>query len=653
MKTYGSSSKRQDEADKFDLYKDDQVASEAGAMAGWDLPATLRNDFAQHDPTPMFLEPSSTVPDNTMSQQRLIQEALAVDGMTLSHNKGDQSQPSESSIPWSAYLTATQMKSPATQAKSSLTQEKSPATQDKSPIAGPKSSIVGKPVDDGSMMGPPEQPTASAKGRSQTLSAHPRSTHTTIQSSPVRNATQASIQSPTQPNTAKALQRTKTVNARSSSDRKAKQATQRISEIEVLAEGEDEAVQNSDPPKKAATAKSNSSRGNEIRSETGNPSSDDLIGFPKEQYVPRPSRRRTIRAEAETITPSQPPEATARAKRRKTNHEAPLMHEQENIEAIVNMGFSPQRAKAALNEASGNIERAVGILTASPSKETKPRPTIEEEVVIDDVHVEEIPKQGEIEFEKADQIPPKSTLVTVEIPAAKSSPVKQTVEVDTDLATATVQITESESPSIQRKTKLAPSTRRSVKPSRSHTTAAIPSKKKTRKILDSDDDSEMEISPVAPKFEDLDDLAFDTEEIKKAVASKVPQDKKRGRGRPRKSDVKAPVPVPSKAAEAEMDELADDQVHVGQGQSEAANGGATDLPEPEVQHADKSPEKAKPPASTPQQQMTERVSKATPQKEATTKKAASHSPINKSKVPLRVGLSRRMRIPSLLKIVKK
>jgi hypothetical protein len=53
------------------------------------------------------------------------------------------------------------------------------------------------------------------------------------------------------------------------------------------------------------------------------------------------------------------------------------------------------------------------------------------------------------------------------------------------------------------------------------------------------------------------------------------------------------------------------------------------------------------PPSTPDQQP------GTSQKGAAPKVVPQHSPINKSKVPLRVGLSRKNRIAPLLKIIKK
>ena len=122
IRTYGSSSKRMRMSShdaQFQALKDQdqgQEGDKAGASSGdhlgiqdnndgtWDLPATLRDDFVQHDPKPMFSEPSSTVPDNTMTQQRIFQEALQANQSPVLDLKGDQLERTDSSIPWSTYL---------------------------------------------------------------------------------------------------------------------------------------------------------------------------------------------------------------------------------------------------------------------------------------------------------------------------------------------------------------------------------------------------------------------------------------------------------------------------------------------------------------------------------------------------------------------
>jgi len=135
-RTYGSANSRQQfngESSQFDaLTTVDQKESSPnlGSREGregqgnrlvgpiWDLPATIRDDFVQHEPVSMFRDASSTVPDNTLTQRRLLEEALSEDRLLLLPDQQDQTPSDEntSSIPWSAYL-ATQEVSYASQLK--------------------------------------------------------------------------------------------------------------------------------------------------------------------------------------------------------------------------------------------------------------------------------------------------------------------------------------------------------------------------------------------------------------------------------------------------------------------------------------------------------------------------------------------------------
>jgi hypothetical protein len=75
-----------------------------GREKTWDLPPSMRDDFAQHDPVSMFpdADASSTIPDNTFTQKRLIEEALSVKQIVIkAHSQTQASACSEFSIPWS------------------------------------------------------------------------------------------------------------------------------------------------------------------------------------------------------------------------------------------------------------------------------------------------------------------------------------------------------------------------------------------------------------------------------------------------------------------------------------------------------------------------------------------------------------------------
>ncbi|TID21713.1 hypothetical protein E6O75_ATG05108 [Venturia nashicola] len=161
VKTYGSSSKRtrgllNPGSSLFDdLKTDDQKSPDATITTAeemepvqkssdktWSLPASLRQAFQEHEPVSMFPDPSSTVPDNTMTQQRLIEQALSNSRLPLPAQPTEEAAASTtSSFPWSTYLE----QSPESKAQTPLkiTQisqmlipdEPSPAAVDPKPLA--------------------------------------------------------------------------------------------------------------------------------------------------------------------------------------------------------------------------------------------------------------------------------------------------------------------------------------------------------------------------------------------------------------------------------------------------------------------------------------------------------------------------------------
>jgi hypothetical protein len=131
VKTYGSSSKRtrglvDSESSLFDELKADEQRSTGATITQkdedelaknpaentWDLLASIRQDFQEHEPVSMFPDPSSTVPDNSMTQQRLIEEALSNQMLPPSIQQAEETAASTtSSIPWSTYLESTEVSS--------------------------------------------------------------------------------------------------------------------------------------------------------------------------------------------------------------------------------------------------------------------------------------------------------------------------------------------------------------------------------------------------------------------------------------------------------------------------------------------------------------------------------------------------------------
>jgi hypothetical protein len=117
LKTYGSSRIQRNEISISELFMNreestytnennvNRVQVEARGR-NWDLSASIQDDFARHEPVSMFPDASSTIPDNTLTQKRIIDEALSADKLLPLPNPqvSPPSGNSPSSIPWSDYL---------------------------------------------------------------------------------------------------------------------------------------------------------------------------------------------------------------------------------------------------------------------------------------------------------------------------------------------------------------------------------------------------------------------------------------------------------------------------------------------------------------------------------------------------------------------
>jgi hypothetical protein len=85
--------------------QDERNLDKSSAEKPWDLPASIRQDFQEHEPVSMFPEPSSTVPDNTMTQQRIVEEALSNQMLPPPIQPVEEPTTSTAStIPWSTYM---------------------------------------------------------------------------------------------------------------------------------------------------------------------------------------------------------------------------------------------------------------------------------------------------------------------------------------------------------------------------------------------------------------------------------------------------------------------------------------------------------------------------------------------------------------------
>ena len=88
-----------------------QISRSAGTTNGvdWVLEGTMHEAYTQHNPNAMFPEPSSTIPNATLTQQRVMEGVLAPALLGSDVDSGRTPFQPDASIPWSEYL-----KSPTT-----------------------------------------------------------------------------------------------------------------------------------------------------------------------------------------------------------------------------------------------------------------------------------------------------------------------------------------------------------------------------------------------------------------------------------------------------------------------------------------------------------------------------------------------------------
>jgi hypothetical protein len=72
--------------------------------AGWLLEGTMRDAYVEHDPNAMFPDASSTVPNATLTQQRVMNEILAPAFLGSDVDAERAPFQPDASIPWSEYL---------------------------------------------------------------------------------------------------------------------------------------------------------------------------------------------------------------------------------------------------------------------------------------------------------------------------------------------------------------------------------------------------------------------------------------------------------------------------------------------------------------------------------------------------------------------
>jgi len=292
----------------------------------WDLPDTIREDWVQHEPNGLFPDPSSTVPNATMTQQRVLDRVIAPPllGQEDDVDVPTYKPPEESSVPWSDLCKFTQ-----------------PEAGEESDPHGPNAA---EPV-----VHPPKLPEQAQRIPSQRSR---RGSSVPLRGSPLRTdvifegVDPKAVMPPPQ----------------------ATISSQDMGPTPVASKHTQEKVQKSSQRQK-----------NKMSSLPN--SEDDLVAFglPKEQYVPRPSRSRSLKVDIqEPVDFSVRPEKTAKAtRRRKTiatasptavdNANAP--DTPQKLQKLHELGFTSKAAGKALNDNNGDVQRTIEWLVDNDPEE--------------------------------------------------------------------------------------------------------------------------------------------------------------------------------------------------------------------------------------------------------------------------------------------
>lgn len=607
--------------------------SESSESAKWDLPPSIHADFARHDPS-MFPEASSTVPDNTADQLRMIEAALndrTGKPTTTIPIKDSSSCSGSSSIPWSAYL--------ATQNKSQTSRHPRQATAEpRESFVEPTASEVADPTI-GMDMEPSYTPTGSPACGSVLARLDPLTA----------GAQQERIHAEDPP--AEPIP--------SSKSKKKRRHDDDAESEQVFVDGQpQEAASSSKSKKKQKRQNNDLARSDEI-----------AIGLPKEQYKPRPSRSRSAQMTSEPIDYSVASERAAKRKLKRARTTESLVQSTQSpsskkVKAMGEMGFTPNRSKEALTASGGNLEEAIeGLLNGSIAEKASDDQASQSRVhtayiettnakspTDAPVHAEEgLPNEDQQEA----QLRQRREMIAVEIPHM-TPPVLLQCEANETTSETYVTAHECIVPRDKSAELAEQTTVSSSKSSQKNS--------KKRKRSSRGDEQPVRSTGGAPS-----DVTTSNELLPgKTIEDRAdefppepPEEKKRERGRPRKvsrvitdeeelEDIALKSPSRVKSEELEVTEEPLQEVDANSKMSKESESGEIKKEEPEpvalTTESEHSPRTPAPQSENAVEAKTSTSVSARP---------LSQSPATKGKVPHRVGLSRRARIAPLLKIVKK
>ncbi|KAI4941545.1 hypothetical protein J4E91_010721 [Alternaria rosae] len=560
----------------------------------WLPEGTMHDNYALHEPV-MFPEPSSTVPNATMTQQHILDivNAPLTIGQEIDSEQPRYIPPPEPSIPWSDLMKFT----PAEATEQTELSDRGPPSNDP-PSATPVRTTQGGYE-------------YSASQRSRRGSSGP------LKGSPLRNELSC--------------------NGAGDADRKATPVEASSADIWDIP---------STAPKKTAHSEHKQVKTTPRRSKSAQvpiaSSDDDLatISLPKEQYKPRPSRSRSLKVEEEQpIDYSVRPEKAKRvSKRRQTTATADASNPTtpEKVQQICDMGFTPSTTSGALKQNNGDVIQTIDWLVSNnvghdelaPPSPPRIKPVMNksnETPAMDSEAIQDIMRSLD-QYQRDDT------------QAVAQDVVHVAVANDAVLAEST-DLTETPLSDLRSPTKV-----QVVIPKKSPTAV---SKQPPGSVTDS--------NKKAKRKKTTSKQAESEPAETGSVVPEIAPVKKKARGRPKKVAPVAPPVEPDpepleRAVEVEhQDEVVQTiepgsiREHTQQDskitRKETDGGRSPDVTDASTATHSKPPAKPSPAAAA-----------ETPERRI---KPTTASPANTGKVPYRVGLSKRARIAPLLRIVKK
>ena len=603
----------------------------SGFHSSAELPAgSIGEDFVNHEPTVLFRDTGSTIPDDSSAQERMLRQALSSKkGLSTSAINGLQEEEAKSSsFPWSA--------SGQTRAG-------------KSPQNAVAAAVDG--ANDGDEVDASNAGVSGANANVANAYTHLFPEAETV----LDDGDGIVVHSAKKPNASPTVEISRTESTTKSS-RKDSAGTQRSTK---------------NGKRKAEEA---------ISSEPLN-SDDKAIGLPKERYQPRPSRRRATGVVEEPIDFSVRPEKAAKTKRTKTMATSAGSQNTEpalSKDVVATMKADVEKASKASTLSQGKPapkeESSIDV-----SKETCPVAECKD-LAEGDTNTHE-PSSQQPEQPPASSKPRSDDHIFVKpsLPTLGPKSATKSRRARTTIFEDNIEFTGSQrSPTLSQQQ----AERRKLVAENNVQTGAAESTQRKRKsvVVDDDDVDELAKDPedddgdedededVAPKkrgrgrpskskskpkanANSAEKAMDDSEDDEESPQEETVQSKKRGRGRPSKAEPVAPSnelekPKATKAtaptdSEQKSTNVTDSAAEL-EAQSEDAIAIKTKAQVPAKENVTPSPSR---------QPQTEKTTK-TPQKDSKPSPTL-HSPIKSSSgVPLRVGLSRHQRIPPLLRTMK-